>query len=166
MIAVTASPGTANVSIGISAPPIHALLEDSLATIPSTAPSPKGTSGFFTRRFASLYAIKDATGPPAPGRAPTKRPIVDVYKESFQLFKISFRLTFVFSIARTFCSCFMLYTTESTSAKPKKPTSAGTVLTPPVRFWIPKVRRFVPINGSSPIMLITRPIITLIRPFA
>ena len=56
MIAVTASPGTANVSIGISAPPIHALLEDSLATIPSTAPSPKGTSGFFTRRFASLYA--------------------------------------------------------------------------------------------------------------
>ena len=80
-----------------SAPPIHALLEDSLATIPSTAPSPKGTSGFFTRRFASLYAIKDATGPPAPGRAPTKRPIVDVYKESFQLFKISFRLTFAFS---------------------------------------------------------------------
>ena len=165
-MAVTASPGTARVSIGMSAPPMQALFEDSLAIIPSTAPSPNGTSGFFTIRFASLYAINDATGPPAPGRAPTSMPIVEVYRESFQCFSTSFKLTFVFSMDRTFCSCPRLYTTLKTSAKPKKPTSAGTVLIPPARFWIPKVSRLVPISGSRPIMLMIRPSITLTRPFA
>lgn len=48
MTAVTASPGTASVSIGISAPPMQALFAASLAMTPSTAPSPNGRLGFFT----------------------------------------------------------------------------------------------------------------------
>ena len=80
MIAVTASPGTAKVSIGIKAPPMQALLLLSLATIPSTAPSPKGWEGFLTIFSAVEYAMKEATGPPAPGRAPIKVPMAEYNK--------------------------------------------------------------------------------------
>lgn len=48
--------------------------------------------------------MKDATGPPAPGSAPTSIPMVDVYRESFQCFSTSFRLILVRSMPRTFCS--------------------------------------------------------------
>ena len=52
MMAVMMSPGTPRVSRGMSAPPQTALLEDSVAAMPSRQPLPY-ISGVLEKRFAS-----------------------------------------------------------------------------------------------------------------
>ena len=123
--AAGADPGMASVSTGMTAPGTQALSPVSAAIRPSIEPLPN-SSGSLLARFAAAYEDQAATSSPTPGTMPIKVPIQPERRMVLQCRVISTSLGMTVSKGLILTGSWRSFITESSSAKPNAPTSAGT----------------------------------------
>ena len=153
-------------NVGISEPPVTALLAASAPAIPSILPCPNN-SFFFENLFASLYPKKAAILAPAPGNIPIMLPITVDLKDVGNISKICFLDNkTLLSNSTIFPACLIFFSASiKTCDIEKSPISAAVNGIPESNAGTPNVKRGFPSIGSIPTVESIKPNAPEIKPF-